>query len=245
MARRDTRPHRILITGASDGLGYRLACDYAARGHTVLATGSRRIVSDREHFGDPRITYVRADQSEPATAAATIAEAVERLDWDGIDVLVLNAAMGWAGDPAAEPADGIATQIAVNLTAPVAIAHRLSDHLFKTQGRLVLIGSTAERGAAQFATYAATKSALDAFSRSLREEWRGRATVQMIHPGPIRTQMHERAGLNVGAARMFFMPVKRASKALQRSIRKRDRRRVLSRSFGWGSIFARQRENEL
>lgn len=203
------------------------------------------MADERAHFGGRAVTYVQADQSDPAGAASAIAEGVERLEWDDIDVVFLNAAMGWAGDPADEPADRLAAQIAVNLVAPIAIAHRFSNHLFRSGGRLVLIGSTAQRGAAQFATYAATKSALDAFARSLHEEWKGRAKVQIIHPGPIRTAMHARAGLRLGRVRHLFMPVTQASQAVQRAVRRGDRRRVLTRSFAWTAMLGSKQESGL
>ena len=180
LAEENHDPLRILITGASDGLGYHLARDYAANGHDILATGKRRITDDRMHFEQAGIAYVRADQSEPQRACAQIAEALDRLGWDTLDLVVLNAAMGWAGDPVEETAETISKQIAVNLTAPVAITHMLAPHLFATGGKLALIGSTASiKGNSAFATYAASKAALDAFARALREEWKGRAEVIM------------------------------------------------------------------
>ncbi len=239
-------PYRVLITGASDGLGYHLARDYAANGHDVLATGTRRIDDERGHFDQPGIAYVQADQSEPQRCAASIAEALDRLQWDALDLAILNAGMGWAGDPVEEPPEMISKQLSVNLTSPVAVAHMLGPRLFALNGRLALIGSTAAaNGNANFATYAATKAALDAFARALTEEWRGNAHVSMIHPGPIRTDMHEKAGLKLGAVRGLFMPPRRAARATARAIRKGDARRTITRTYGWRSSFSKAREGEL
>lgn len=246
MAEEDHNPLRILITGASDGLGYHLARDYAANGHDVLATGTRRIADDRMHFDQPGIAYVRADQSEPQRACAQIAEALDRLGWHTLDLVILNAGTGWAGDPVEEPAETISSQIAVNLTAPVAITHMLAPHLFATKGKLALIGSTASiKGNPAFATYAASKSALDAFARALREEWKGKTEVITLHPGPIRTGMHEKAGLKLGGVRRLFMKPERAARAVERAIRKGDSRRMITRRYGWRSIFSKAREGEL
>jgi len=242
----DYDPLRILITGASDGLGYHLARDYAANGHDVLATGTRRISDDRMHFEQAGIAYVRADQSEPQRACAQIAEALDRFGWDRLDLVILNAGMGWAGDPVEEPPETISAQIAINLTAPVAISHMLAPHLFATGGKLALIGSTASiKGNPAFATYSASKAALDAFARALREEWKGKAEVIMLHPGPIRTDMHEKAGLKLGGVRRLFMKPERAARAIERAIRNDDKSRILTRSYGWRSIFSKAREGEL
>ncbi len=239
-------PYRILITGASDGLGYHLARDYAANGHDVLATGTRQIDDERAHFDQPGIGYVQADQSEPQRAVASIAEALDRMQWDALDLAILNAGIGWAGDPVDEPPDMISKQLAVNLTAPLAIAHMLAPRLFALKGRLVLIGSTAaEKGNASFATYAASKAALDAFARALTEEWRDKAHVSMIHPGPIRTDMHKKAGLKLGMVRKLFMSPQRAARATACAIRKGNSRRILTRSYGWRSLLSKAREGEL
>ena len=62
------RVHRILVTGATDGIGLLLARDYALRGHRVLATGRRSIANDEAYFKGTNITYVSADQADPKRA---------------------------------------------------------------------------------------------------------------------------------------------------------------------------------
>ncbi|MDD9910401.1 MAG: SDR family NAD(P)-dependent oxidoreductase [Ahrensia sp.] len=246
MSETQHQPLRIVITGASDGLGYHLARNYAAHGHDVLTTGSRQINDERLYFDQAGIAYVRADQSEPQRAAGRIDEALDRLGWDRLDLVLLNAGVGWSGDPAEEKPDSVAWQVAVNLGAPVAIAHRLSSRLFAAEGKLVLIGSTAAAsGNARFATYAATKAALDAFARALREEWAGRAQVLMLHPGPIRTDMHAKAGLKLGLVRRFFMTPERVARAVAMAVRKGEAKRMITRAYGWRSLLSRPREGQL
>lgn len=249
MARAKPRRRLILITGATDGIGFRLAKAYASRGHFVLATGRQTLTDDATFFGVSNITYIRADQSQPEQAARAIEVAMARFGWPHLDVAILNAATGWAGHPAQETADSISGQVTINLTAPILIARTIAPALFAGRGQLVLIGSTAASGQPSFATYAATKAGLEGFARSLREEWRAKAHVQIIHPGPVRTKMHAKAGLKLRVARLFFMSPRRAVRAIQHSIRNQDRRRVLSRSYGLSALFARlfnrAREGEL
>ncbi len=245
MAQDTGKARNILVTGATDGIGFLLAKSYASRGHRVLATGRQTLSDDAAYFGLPNITYVTADQAFPAQAAHAVDAAMERLGFEGLDLAILNAGVGWTGDPAAEPAEQIATQIDVNLSAPVMISATIAPLLFARQGQLVLIGSTAAKGQARFATYAATKAGLAGFARSLREEWQGRAHVQIIHPGPTRTAMHTKAGLNLGLARMMFMSPKRASKAIQKSVRNHERQRKLSWFYGLRALFSRAGEGRL
>lgn len=246
MTERESGRYRILITGGTDGLGYQLARNYAQNGHDVLVTGKRTIENERDYFDQAGIAYVRADQMEPKRATTHIAKILDRLGWDALDLVILNAGTGWAGDPVEEGAEGISAQLNINLTSPIAIAHWLAPRLMAVSGKLVLIGSTASgNGNAGFATYVASKAALDAFARALREEWRGRAQVLMIHPGPIRTDMHEKAGLKLGAVRMLFMKPVRAARAVQRSIRNDDNRRSIGQFYAWRSIFSKARVGEL
>ena len=230
-------PRTVLITGATDGIGLLLANKYASIGCQVIATGRQFLASSEDLFGTGDITYVRADQSEPGKAAKTILRAMEELGWAGCDLAILNAGIGWTGDPADEKASEIDAQIAVNLRAPVRIAHTLSTRILASNGHLVLIGSTAHTGAAGFATYAATKAGLRGFARSLQEEWNGRARVQIIHPGPVRTSMHEKAGLKLGFARMMFTHPRRAANAIMAATTRSDSEQKVSHmaSFwrGW------------
>ena len=124
-------------------------------------------------------------------------------------------------------------QIAINLRAPVQIAHALAPRLFEANGQLVMIGSVAHAGAPKFATYAATKAGLRGFARSLREEWRGRASVQVLHPGAVRTGMHKKAGLKTGLAGLTFMRPNRAANAIMAAIQSGVEETKIGKVYGF------------
>ena len=246
MAKKETRPHTVLVTGATDGIGYLLARSYAQRGHRVLATGRRAIADDASFFKLPNITYIRADQAQPKEAARLIALAMRELEWTQLDLAILNGAIGWTGNPAEETSHNIRQQIDINFTASIILAQALGPWLFVGKGKLVFVGSTAiKKGQGAFATYVATKAGLDGFVRSLRSEWQGRADVMIVHPGPTRTQMHKKAGLDTGMVRAFFMSPKRAAKAIEKAIRKGDHKRMITRGYGWRSILSGAKEGQL
>ena len=214
---------KILITGATDGIGRALTADYARAGAQVLATG-RRADPDL-----PRgVNYVRADQSDAPAAARTIEAAVLRLG--GVDAVVLNAGLGFVGDPGEDAR--IAEQIETNLTATILIARVVAPFVLASGGSLVLVGSTA-RTAPNFAAYAATKAGLAGFVRSLEEEWRGRAHTAILHPGPTRTAMHEKAGLTIGPMRRAFLSPETVARGIERAVRRRSRSRNLTRAWCW------------
>jgi len=218
----EIKPRNVIITGGTDGIGFILAQKYASLGIPVLVTGRKFMADPEAHFNSSHIRYVRADQVEPRKSAIRILRAVEDLSWTSCDLLILNAGTGWTGDPVDELANQIDEQIAVNLRAPIQICRTLAPHVLLAQGHVAFIGSTAHKGAPNFATYAATKAGIRGLVRSLREEWQGRATVQLIHPGPVRTSMHQKAGLKLGAVRFMFTHPKRAANAIMAAIVRGD-----------------------
>ena len=214
----EEKGNRVLITGATDGIGLLMAQRFSKLGWEVLATGRQPLAKPEKVFGDASVTYIRADQSYPRQAAQSIDRVMTELDWKTCDLVVLNAGIGWTGNPVDEQASDISEQIMVNLSAPVQISHILAPRLLAGNGHLVFIGSTAHKGAKSFATYAATKGALKGFARSLREEWRDRVRVQVIHPGPVKTAMHSKAGLKLGLSRLMFTKPRRAANAIMSAI---------------------------
>ncbi len=205
-----SRPAHVLITGGTDGIGLHLARLYQSEGASVVVTG-RRNQAETEQLLNNEIVYIKADQINPAQAATDIINGLDAIGWKSCDIAILNAGCGQVGDPLEETAENIRRTIDVNLAATIQIAHALGSLLLadaqvrQTPGKLVIIGSTARKGAKKFASYAATKAGLHGFVRSLREEWFGRVDVKIIHPGPTATAMHEKAGLDPGMMRQLFL----------------------------------------
>jgi NAD(P)-dependent dehydrogenase (short-subunit alcohol dehydrogenase family) len=194
---------KILITGATDGIGLALVKRLASR-HDIIATG-RRKPKDGAALLPENVTYIEADQSEPETAAQAIARGLLKANCARLDYCVLNAGIGHVNRPQDETAAAIRATLDINVAATIAISHTLLPWLEKAGGRLVLVGSVARKGTPDFASYAASKAALHGFGRALREEWRGRVRVQVLHPGPTMTDMHAKAGLDPGWIRQWFI----------------------------------------
>ena len=193
---------RILITGASAGIGLSLTRKVHLAGGDLLAIGRRPAGELPDDF--PDIPYHAVDLGV-ADAAARILAAADGLGWDTLDFLVLNAGTGRYGGIETEDMASIAGAVQVNLSAPIAIAHAFSDRLLAARGKVVLVGSAAHKGSGGFPVYAATKAALNGFARSLRSEWEGRIVVQVLHPGPVSTGMHARAGYDPGWKGKLFL----------------------------------------
>ncbi len=192
----------VVLTGASSGIGLALARHLTNRGATVLASGGRAEANLPADF--PDIAYAPVDLARD-DCADRLADAVSAQGWKRTDIVILNAGVGRHAPISDERPADIAETVAVNFGASVRIAHRFAASLAESRGSLVLIGSTAHGGAPDFPVYAATKAALSGFARALRSEWRDRIDVQIIHPGPTRTPMHQRAGHDPGRIARLFM----------------------------------------
>ncbi|WP_147125251.1 SDR family NAD(P)-dependent oxidoreductase [Shimia ponticola] len=205
----------VLITGASDGIGRALVECYRSKGWTVIAHGRRQASRVAPQL-PAQVKYVEADLNMPTEdTIARVAQATP----DSLDLAILNAGMGVVAPPERTTPAQINDMIAVNTTAPLLLAQALFPRLQAAQGKLTFIGSTAARGAHRdFAVYAATKAALSGAARSLRLEWEGRVPVQIIHPGPTATGMHDKAGLGDIAARKYFTAPDRVARAIETAI---------------------------
>lgn len=197
-------PRNILITGGTSGIGLALVERLSAR-HRILVTGRKpgnrlnTLIAER-----PDTEFLHLDNSDPSAISKLLSRHLKEKGWDRLDNAVLNAGTGHVSDPSDELSEKIENTMTVNLTANIALAHCLYPPLQKAAGKLTFVGSTARKGAPNFASYAASKAALHGFARGLKEEWRGRVSVQIIHPGPTRTEMHAKAGLKLGRVRALF-----------------------------------------
>lgn len=203
----------VLVTGGTDGIGHEIARLYAARGDRVIATGRHvpggvpsSAPGSTPSAGRQAIEGVRyraVDQSRPEEAAGIIAQACRAEG--GADIAILCAGTGTLATGGVEGADAIRQTLRVNLEATILIAHALAPQLLERSGTLALIGSVARKGFADLPSYAASKGGLHGFARALGEEWRGRANVVMLHPGPTRTGMQDKAGLDVSRIAWAFL----------------------------------------
>lgn len=231
---------KILITGASTGIGLALANRLSMR-HDVMITGSRDAEDITETFA-PNLIYIRASQSDPENAAKTISDALLKQGWTRLDNVVLNAGIGFVAENAIDDVQRVRDTLDVNVTATILIARALFPWLTKTEGTLTIIGSVAHKGQSLFPVYAASKAALHGFGRSLRSEWAGRAAVQVLHLGPTQTNMHEKAGYDPGRMRDFFIRPERMARMIEHAMVFKRSPLTLSflRYLGGGSITGRR-----
>lgn len=210
---------RIVITGGNAGIGLALARKLADR-HRLLIIG-RKQPGDVAGAIPSGVSYVVADQSDPEASAHALVAGLGDLGWDALDNAVLNAGVGFAALDGFDTTDAIRETLDINLAAAIAQAHALYPFLERSRGTLTFVGSVAHRGSAAIPAYAASKAGLHGLARALRSEWGGRVAVQILHPGPTRTDMHEKAGYDPGRMRALFLDVDDTAKMMAAAIASR------------------------
>lgn len=189
---------RILVTGASSGIGRQVAISCADMGATVVATGRN----------EARLAETLAQL--PGVGHATVA--ADLRDAAGIGRVVdaageLNGLVHCAGVTAVVPFRVISEKhvteiLDTNFRAPVMLTQRLlAGRRLANGGSIVFIASSAAHIGAEFTSmYSASKAALITAARSLALEVaaKQRIRVNCLSPGYTRTPMLE--GLNEGAS---------------------------------------------
>ncbi|MDX2296042.1 MULTISPECIES: SDR family NAD(P)-dependent oxidoreductase [Streptomyces] len=168
---------RVLVSGASRGLGRAVARAFAANGDRVAVHYGTRAEEARATLASLDGTghvLVAGDLADPAGAAAVVDRAVEAFGEEGVDVLVNNAAVNLPHPLAETPYDEWAAlwqrHVAVNLLATAHLSHLVARRMIDrgTGGRIVNIGSRgAFRGEPDHPAYGATKAAVHALGQSL------------------------------------------------------------------------------
>jgi short-subunit dehydrogenase len=182
---------RALITGGSSGIGAATARAFVAHGGHVAIAG-RDPVALAGVAADIRAVVIKGDLREPGCACRTVESAVRGLG--GLDVLVSNAGIGWAGRFTAMSESDIDSLLDVNLRAAAHLARAAIPHLDPGVGRLVFVGSIAGLvGAPGEAWYSATKAGLGSLAAALRDELRpAGVAVSLVSPGVVDTAFFDR-----------------------------------------------------
>jgi uncharacterized protein len=175
---------RVLLTGATGGIGNAIARGLVERGAHVLATGRRREALDElaQSLGD-RLEVVVADLAD-RSAVDSLAERAGR-----VDVLVANAALPGSGALDSYTPEEIDRALDVNLRAPIQLTRTLLPAMIERgSGHIVLISSLSGKVPAAYSSiYSATKFGLRGFGLSLNDELHESPVgVSIVAPGFIR-----------------------------------------------------------
>ena len=183
---------RILITGASQGIGRALALEAARQGAKVVAAArSEELLAElaRDAAAAKLAVFtVRADVTEPAERLA-MAEACQR-HMGGLDVLVNNAGIGATGHFADATADRLRKIFEVNFFG-LTETTRVCLPLLRQGKRPAILNVSSiagRRGIPARSDYSASKFAVQGFSEALRAELaKDGIDVLLVNPGLTQT----------------------------------------------------------
>lgn len=185
---------KVLITGASGGIGGQIARTLHAAGATVALSGTRigPLQSLSNELG-AMAHVLRCDLSDLDEVTALPKQAVEAMG--GVDILINNAGVTRDNLLMRMSEDEWTSVLTINLTSTMRLCKGVLRGMMKARwGRIVNISSiVGATGNAGQANYAASKAGLVAMSKSLAHEVATRGiTVNCVAPGFISTAMTEK-----------------------------------------------------
>ena len=189
-----------VVTGASSGIGWQLARQFAEHGFDVLICaeddGLSTAAAQLRSGEGGSITEVQADLAtyDGVEALVSAIVAVGR----PVDAVALNAGIGNGGRFVDISLDDELRLIQTNIVSAVHLAKRLLPAMVvRGAGRLLFTASVASTMPGPFyATYAASKSFVLSFAEALRYEVKDSGvTVTALMPGPTDTDFFDRADM--------------------------------------------------
>jgi short-subunit dehydrogenase len=185
----ELREKRVLITGASRGIGESLARAFAQAGATV-ALVARSADAIAALAADLQGTTHPADLSDPTQVSALVGRVEEEAG--PVDVLVNNAGVGVPAAFTDAPDDDLRQVTQVNYLAPAELCRKIIPRMLgRGGGHIVNISSMA--GCAPLpglVSYSASKAALSHFTAGLRADFRGLPIgTTLVELGPTSTDM--------------------------------------------------------
>jgi len=172
-----------VVTGSSRGIGRAIAERFVAEGYKVAVTA-------RSGEGPEGTLTVRADVTDAAAVDAAFTEVEAQLG--PVEIVVANAGITKDTLLLRMTEDDFDTVISTNLGGTFRVVKRASKGMLRARwGRVILISSVVGLyGSAGQINYAASKSALVGFARSLTRELGSRGiTANVVAPGFIETDM--------------------------------------------------------
>ena len=192
---------RVLITGASSGVGVAAVARFAAEGaRLAIVSRSEEALLEVASENAPGAIVIPADLADREAAE----EAVERArrELGGIDIVVSNHAAAVFGHLLEVHPEDFERTVAVTFGGAVNLIRAALPELRRTQGAIVVTGSLMARvPLPTWSAYSAAKHALRGFLNSLRIEEREQGSgvrISMVHPGPIDTPLFAQSSSATG-----------------------------------------------
>lgn len=182
-----------LVTGANRGIGKQIVETFINKGAKKVYLAVRNIDSTKdleEKYGDKVVT-IKADLSSSDSIKQLAEQAKD------VEILVNNAGVGEPSPTIGKDVEKeFAFQLQVNAFGLLRIANAFAETLEKNKGALVQLNSMASiKNFPHISIYSASKAASYSLTQGLRVDLGAKGIqVLSVHPGPIDTNMGNRAG---------------------------------------------------
>ena len=222
----DLTGKRVLITGASWGIGRAAAEAFVAEGAVVIAVARSK----------DRLDALAAELGGPARVATFVADVTNGPAMEGLaqaviarhgvpDVIVANAGLGMDARFESTSDDDLRKVFEVNVFGVVrTIRPFLPGMISRGRGRILMVSSVVgKRGVPNYAAYSGSKFALHGMADALRPELHGTGvTVGIVCPSSTTTQFEERK-LREGLPQLKVRVQKHSAESVARALVRRAR----------------------
>lgn len=203
----NTQSKKVIVTGASSGIGRATAQRFLTDGASVALIGrseSALRAAASSHSGPGKPFIITGDLSDERQTEACLAGAVEAMS--GLDILVNAAGIlkpGRIEDTTLELWDEM---LNINLRSVFHLMKLAVPHLERSRGNIVNVSSvTGPRSFPGVLAYCVSKAAVDQLTRCAALELSGKGIrVNEVNPGVVVTRLHRSGGMNEEAYAAFL-----------------------------------------
>jgi short-subunit dehydrogenase len=239
---------RVLITGASTGIGRVAAKLFIEEGTRVIAvarTAERLETLASELGGPPKIVPIVADVTDAASMDAMARRVLD--DGGAPDVVVANAGIGVDSLFTETPDAAYEQVLAVNVLGVVrTVRPFVSEMVERGSGRILMISSiVGKRGIPHYAAYSASKFAVHGIAEALRTELHGTGvSVGVVCPASTETEFNDRKirrGPSQRGSRVAKHSAESVARAVVQMARSKRREMVLTaegKLLKWANVVA-------
>lgn len=182
-----------VITGGNSGIGYATAKELKSNGAEVVITGrdAERVQLAANELG---VTGIVADVKSIA-AIDNLVEQVKH-DFEKVDILFVNAGVFQPAPVGKISEEMFDNQIGINLKGAVFTTEKFLPILNDGASIINLSSINAYTGMPNTAVYAASKAALNSYTRTAATELAPRKIrINVVNPGPVATPIFEKTGM--------------------------------------------------
>jgi short-subunit dehydrogenase len=196
MADTHARPLAV-VTGASSGIGYHLACCAVENGFDLVVAADTPLdeaVMDFKSLGAQQVTSVQCDLA----TRDGVEQLCREIGGRPVEALMANAGHGLGGPFLQQDLAQVQHVIDTNITGTIHVIQQVARGMASCRkGRILITGSIAGFQPGSFhAVYNASKAFIDSFAGALRNELKDTGvTVTLLMPGATDTEFFARAGL--------------------------------------------------